>query len=193
MSNDPAIQPVGSFGAGGPLLLRPTRHGDARGWFVERFSDARFRAEVSDTGFAQDNRSFSARVGTVRGLHFQRAPFAQGKLIDVAAGAIFDAMVDLREGSSTYGQSAHVTIDAASGAQVWIPAGFAHGFCTVQPDTIVDYKVTARYAPETEGGLRWDDPKLGIPWPECADPATLTEKDRRWPGLADVAPMTADA
>ncbi len=193
MSSNEVIKPAGAFAEGGPLLIEPMRHGDARGWFVERHVDHRFRAGITDTGFAQDNRSFSARIGTLRGLHFQRAPFAQGKLVDVAAGAIFDAVVDLREGSPTFGHSAHVMLDAASGRQIWVPEGFAHGFCTLEPNTVVDYKVTARYAPQSEGGVRWDDPTLRIPWPDCADPDTLTARDRAWPMLTDVAPMKASA
>jgi dTDP-4-dehydrorhamnose 3,5-epimerase len=141
--------------------------------------------------FVQDNQSYSATPGTLRGLHFQTPPRAQGKLVRCLAGAVFDVAVDLRHGSPTFGQWAGVELTAARLNALWVPAGFAHGFCTLVPDSVITYKVTDYYSPADDRGLAWDDPALGITWPDCADPETLSAKDRVQPRLADLPPVFA--
>jgi dTDP-4-dehydrorhamnose 3,5-epimerase len=169
-------------------LICPTRYGDDRGWFSETF-----RADVLATAgvtaaLVQDNQSFSAQVGTVRGLHFQVAPFAQAKLVRVLQGAILDVAVDLRRSSSTYGQHVAVRLDAEKGEQLFVPVGFAHGFCTLEPNTMIAYKVSAYYSRECDRGVRWDDPVFGIAWPVTAQTAVLSDKDRVAPMLAELGP-----
>ena len=162
-------------------LLRPARFGDERGFFSETF-----RAEwFPGTSFVQDNHSLSAAAGTVRGLHFQIGDAAQVKLVRVPRGSVLDVAVDLRSGSPTFGRAVSRTLSAESWEQLWIPVGFAHGFCTLEPDTEVLYKVSAYDSPELERGLAWDDPALGIEWPGFAG-AVLSERDAGWPGLADL-------
>lgn len=168
------------------LEITPRRHGDERGYFAEVFRQRDFDGHAGATVFVQENESLSARVGTIRGLHFQTDPHAQGKLVRCTAGAIFDVAVDLRHGSPTYGKWAAVELSPAKGNLFWIPAGFAHGFCTLEPDTVVNYKVTSYYAPECDKGLSWDDPAIGIDWPELADPDTLSAKDRVQPLLGEL-------
>jgi dTDP-4-dehydrorhamnose 3,5-epimerase len=169
-------------------LIRPTRFGDDRGWFSETYrADVLAAAGVTDA-LLQDNQSFSAQVGTVRGLHFQVAPFAQAKLVRVLQGAILDVAVDLRRSSPTYGQHVAVRLDAEKAEQLFVPAGFAHGFCTLEPDTMIAYKVSAYYSRECDRGVRWDDPAFGIAWPVTAGTAVLSDKDRVAPLLADVGP-----
>ncbi|MBC2669050.1 dTDP-4-dehydrorhamnose 3,5-epimerase [Novosphingobium piscinae] len=168
------------------LEITPKRHGDERGYFAEIFSQRDFEAHAGPTVFVQENESLSARVGTIRGLHFQTDPHAQGKLVRCTAGAIFDVAVDLRSDSPTYGQWAGVELSPAKGNLFWIPPGFAHGFCTLEPDTVVNYKVTSHYAPECDKGLLWNDPSVGIIWPSVADPDTLSAKDRVQPTLAEL-------
>lgn len=165
----------------GLALIDPVRHGDERGWFSEVFRTDLFRAQVADVDFVQENRSLSARVGTIRGLHFQTPPRAQGKLVGCIAGALWDVAVDLRASSASFGQWYGVELSAQNGRQFWIPAGFAHGFCTLHPDTVISYKVTDTYAPDHDAGLAWD--KAGIEWPDSADPETLSGKDRQQPTL----------
>lgn len=172
----------------GVLHIVPKRHGDARGFFCEVFK-ARDLAEVGFTEiFVQDNHSLSAEPGTVRGLHFQRPPHAQAKLIRVVRGAVFDVAVDIRRASPTYGRHVSTTLLADNGAQLLIPAGFAHGFCTLEPNTEVLYKVTGYYAPEADSGLLWNDPDLGIAWPALAETPVLSDKDRKLPRLKDMTP-----
>jgi len=162
------------------------RFGDARGWFSETFrADTLARAGIT-TPFIQDNQSFSAPQGTVRGLHFQIAPRAQAKLIRVLQGAILDVAVDIRSDSPTYGKYVAVTLDAEKGEQLYIPHGFAHGFCTLTPDVMVAYKVDDYYSPEHDRALFWNDPAIGIPWPVSGEAAILSDKDRRAPKLADL-------
>lgn len=169
-------------------LLRPQRHGDARGFFLETFRASALSALGLPTSFPQDNCSFSGTAGVLRGLHFQAPPAAQGKLIRVSRGAIFDVAVDLRVGSTTYGKHVSAVLSAEEGAQIWVPEGFAHGFMTLKPDTEVNYKITAEYAPASEGGLLWSDGELGIPWPQ--PPTLVSEKDEKWPPLrAFVSPF----
>jgi dTDP-4-dehydrorhamnose 3,5-epimerase len=167
-------------------LLRPDRHGDSRGFFSETWSRARFAAAGIDLDFVQDNVAGSAQAGTLRGLHYQIAPHAQAKLVSCPRGAIYDVAVDLRRGSVSFGRHVAVVISAAAWNQILVPAGFAHGYCTLEPDTVVTYKVTAPYAPAAERGLRWNDPVLGIDWPVAPDEVVLSERDRAHPLLAGV-------
>lgn len=176
----------------GVTLIRARRFADDRGWFEEVFSAARMAALGLDHDFVQDNLSLSATAGTVRGLHFQRPPHAQAKLVRCVTGAIHDVIVDLRDGSPTFGQSLSVSLDGETGDQLYVPAGFAHGFMTLRPDTRVAYKVSAPYAPDAEGGLRWDDPALNLHWPSVGE-AVLSDRDRVWLSLAEVgAPFGYD-
>jgi dTDP-4-dehydrorhamnose 3,5-epimerase len=168
-------------------LVRPTRHADQRGYFSEVYNKRALAAVGIDHNFVQDNQSLSRAAGTVRGLHFQTAPFEQVKLVRVLRGSIFDVAVDLRRSSATFGKWVGLELDADSWGQVLIPAGFAHGFCTLQPNTEIAYKVTNFYAPAHDFGLMWNDPDLAIVWPPLADAATLSEKDRRYPPLKDLA------
>ncbi len=169
------------------LLIAPLRRGDDRGWFMETYN----RPELARTGFArdfvQDNHSMSGARGTVRGLHFQAPPRAQDKLIRVVRGAVFDVAVDIRRGSPTYGRHVAATLSAADGRQLLVPAGYAHGFQTLEEGTEVLYKVTDTYAPEAEGGLLWNDPALGIAWPLPPDASTVNARDAAWPSLAELA------
>lgn len=166
--------------------ITPARFGDARGYFSEVFKDKEFRENVADVTFVQDNQSLSSMVGTVRGLHFQLEPFAQGKLVRCIAGAIFDVAVDIRKGSPTYGKWVGAVLSPDNGDQLWVPAGFAHGFATMEPDSVIHYKVTARYSGEHDRGLMWNDPAIGIEWPVAEGTAILSEKDQRQPLLADL-------
>jgi dTDP-4-dehydrorhamnose 3,5-epimerase len=175
-----------TFNISGPAVITPNRIGDERGYFVEAFKDAWFRDNIADVTFVQDNQSLSARPGTIRGLHFQTAPFGQGKLVRVLQGAIFDVAVDIRKDSSTFGQWIGETLTAAQGEQLWVPDGFAHGFCTLQPDTIVFYKVTNPYSREHDKGLAFDDPAIGIKWPLDLSDAVLSDKDRVQPKLNEL-------
>ncbi len=169
----------------GILVIEPDRFGDHRGFFAETYSQ-RVYAELGILNdFVQDNHSLSAAVGTVRGLHFQMPPHAQAKLVRCGRGAIFDVAVDIRNGSPTYGKWTGYELSAVNGAQFYIPAGFAHGFVTLQPDSEIIYKCSDYYAPETEGAVRWDDPAIGIEWP-FQGTAILSDKDAAAPMLADV-------
>lgn len=166
------------------VKIVPTRHGDDRGYFSEIFRDAWFREHVADVAFVQDNQSLSVEKGTLRGLHFQTAPFAQGKLVHCIRGAIFDVAVDIRKGSPTFGQWAGAELTGWNGVQLWIPAGFAHGFLTLEPATIVQYKVTAPYSAQHDRGLLWNDPEINIAWPVEDGNVVLSQKDRTQPPLA---------
>ena len=167
-------------------LVVPDRFGDDRGFFSETYSRRAFAAAGIADEFVQDNHSLSAGAGTVRGLHYQAPPFAQAKLVRVVRGAILDVAVDMRRGSPTFGGHVRATLSAANGSQLFVPVGFAHGFCTLEPDTEVVYKVTAYYSREHDRGIRWDDPALGIDWPVAAAAAVLSAKDMALPRLADV-------
>lgn len=172
----------------GLAKLTPTRNGDHRGYFSEVFKEAWFRENVADLTFVQENESLSTAVGTVRGLHFQLAPFAQGKLVRCIAGRIFDLAVDIRVGSPTFGQWYGTELSMANGEQLWIPAGFAHGFATLVPDCVISYKVTAPYDAASDRGLLWNDPDIGIEWPLAPEQAVLSDKDKKQPRLADLPP-----
>jgi dTDP-4-dehydrorhamnose 3,5-epimerase len=169
----------------GVVEIRPPRHGDDRGWFSEVYKRHTLRDASIDIEFVQDNESFSAPTGTLRGLHYQLPPHAQDKLVRVIHGSILDIAVDIRRGSATFGQHVAVTLTADAGNQLLVPAGFAHGFSTLEPDTRVAYKVSAVYAPDCERAIRWDDPALGIDWKLPPDGPTLSGKDAVAPLLAD--------
>jgi dTDP-4-dehydrorhamnose 3,5-epimerase len=169
------------------ILVTPPRFGDARGFFSETWNAVRFAAAGIDASFMQDNHSLSAQRGVVRGLHCQIAPHAQGKLLRVARGAIWDVAVDIRTGSATYGQHVAAVLSADNWSQLWIPAGFLHGFCTLEPDTEVIYKVTAGWSRDAERGVIWNDPELALPWPVAAEDAVLSDTDAVLPRLAECA------
>jgi len=167
-------------------LISAPRFRDPRGYFAETYVRRDFAAAGIAHEFVQDNESLSHAPGTVRGLHFQIPPFAQAKLIRVLTGRIFDACVDLRRSSPRYGRHATVELAAESGDQLFVPAGFAHGFCTLEPDTTVLYKVDAVYSAEHDRGIAWSDPVLAIPWPIGSDAAILSAKDAVLPPLRDI-------
>ena len=166
----------------------PKRLADGRGYFCEWYN-ARALAEAGlDRAFLQDNVSLSSEAGTVRGLHFQYPPHAQAKLVGVLAGVALDVIVDIRKGSPSFGRHVAVELSAERGNQVFVPEGFAHGFCTLRPDTLISYKVTAYYDAEADAGIAWDDPDLAIAWPALANAASLSARDRRLPRLAALNP-----
>jgi dTDP-4-dehydrorhamnose 3,5-epimerase len=166
----------------GLKVIQPKVWGDARGHFFESYSEAAFKAAGLPTDFVQDNQSLSAR-GILRGLHFQAPPFAQGKLVRVIAGAVLDVVVDIRKSSATYGQHFKIELSADNKSILWVPPGFAHGFLTLEDNTIFVYKVTGLYNKESEGGLLWNDAQLGIDW-GLANPL-LSDKDKVQPSWAD--------
>jgi dTDP-4-dehydrorhamnose 3,5-epimerase len=170
-------------------LIRTPRVADARGYFCETFQRADFAAQGLDYDFLQDNQSSSDRSGTVRGLHFQRPPFAQTKLVRVLRGSILDVAVDLRRSSPSFGRHVAAKLSSEGNEQLLIPAGFAHGFCTLEPDTVVFYKVDKIYSAAHDGGANWADSKLSIEWPIAPAEAIVSDKDRRLPMLADLAPV----
>lgn len=165
-------------------IITPRRIGDARGFFSEVFSARDFAAIDPSVGFVQDNHSWSAKSGTVRGLHFQTPPFAQGKLVRVTRGRILDVAVDIRKSSPTFGRHVAVELSAENWSQLWIPPGFAHGFSTLEDNCEVLYKVTAFYAKDCDYGLAFDDPALGIDWKIGGGSPILSEKDKKHPPLA---------
>ena len=167
-------------------LITPAIFRDERGFFSETYSSQALATAGIDAQFVQDNQSLSRAKGVLRGLHFQTDPHAQGKLVRVVRGSIYDVAVDIRRGSPTYGRHVAATLSADNWAQLWVPVGFAHAFCTLEPDTEVIYKVTDFYAPDCDRGLAFDDPDLGIAWPIPAAQAVLSDKDRRHPRLRDL-------
>jgi dTDP-4-dehydrorhamnose 3,5-epimerase len=166
-------------------ILIPRRFADPRGVFCETYSRKALAAAGIDYDFVQDNQSLSTERGVVRGLHFQVPPFAQGKLVRVTRGAVLDVAVDIRRNSPTFGKFVAVELSAENWKQMIVPAGFAHGFCVLMPNTEVQYKVTNYYSPQHDRGILWNDPAIGIPWPAGAGEALLSEKDRRLPLLRD--------
>ncbi len=178
-------------GLPGLRLITPRRHEDDRGFFSEVYSRRSLVAFGIDVEFVQDNHSRSAAIGTIRGLHYQIPPMQQIKLVRVTRGAILDVVVDLRRSSPTFGRHAAIELSAAAWNQLFVPAGFAHGFCTKVPDTEVHYKVSNYYSPEHERGLRWDDAELRIAWPVTASDALLSARDRQHPRLADATELFA--
>ena len=162
----------------GVVLIVPKVFGDARGFLMETYKRSEFEAAGLPVALVQENHSRSSR-GTLRGLHYQREPKAQGKLVRVILGEIFDVAVDIRADSPTYGKWFGATLSADNRKSLYIPPGFAHGFCVTSEEAEVIYKTTAEYAPDHEFGIRWDDPALGIEWPVTAP--TLSERDKVWP------------
>ncbi len=171
----------------GIVLVRPAVFGDARGFFEEKYQEGAFRRGGIDAHFVQDNHSFSRR-GVVRGLHWQRPPRSQGKLVYVITGAIWDVAVDIRAGSPTYGKWVAEELSGENHAMLWIPPGFAHGFTVLSESSHFLYKCTDVYAPETEAGMRWDDPDLAIPWPVGTAPCT-SPRDGALPFFRDIEPV----
>jgi dTDP-4-dehydrorhamnose 3,5-epimerase len=166
-------------------LIHTRRFRDDRGWFSETFVDHRWRALGVDVGFVQENHSYSAPAGTIRGIHLQTPPHAQAKLVRCVRGAILDYAVDLRAGSPTYGAHVVAELSAENGDQLFIPVGFGHAFVTLEPDCEVVYKVSDYYAPECDGGIRWDCPMVGIDWKLDGTEPKLSDKDRKLPTLAE--------
>jgi dTDP-4-dehydrorhamnose 3,5-epimerase len=167
-------------------ILIPKRFSDHRGVFSETYNRQRFVDAGITADFVQDNYSLSLEAGTVRGLHFQSGPFAQVKLVRVTRGRILDVVVDIRRSSPTYGKYVALELSAEDGRQLLVPVGFAHGFCTLEPNTETQYKVSAYYSAAHDHGLAFDDPELGIEWPLPTGQAVLSDKDRRQPRLAEL-------
>ncbi|MBC7736799.1 MAG: dTDP-4-dehydrorhamnose 3,5-epimerase [Candidatus Saccharibacteria bacterium] len=166
------------------LILTPDRFGDDRGWFSETFNAARLRGQGIDIPWVQDNHAMSSQVGTLRGLHYQRPPHAQDKLVRCSRGAILDVAVDFRAGSPLYGRWIGVELTPQNGRQLLVPKGFLHGYVTLLPETEVQYKCSDIYAPDCDGGVRWNDPQIGVDW-GVAEPV-LSAKDAEAPWLEDV-------
>ncbi len=169
----------------GVLVITPRRHGDHRGFFSESYNHRRMVEAGIEIGFVQDNHSLSAAPGTVRGLHFQTPPHAQAKLVRCGRGRLFDVAVDLRRGSPGYGRWTGVELSFENGRQLLVPAGFAHGFVTLEPDTEILYKCSDYYAPDCDAGIAWDDPEIGVHWPLTGAPL-LSDKDAAAPRLAQI-------
>ena len=168
-----------------PLIIIPDRHVDNRGWFSETFHHERLRDLGIACAFIQENLSSSRRSGTLRGFHFQEPPAAQAKLISVLRGRILDVAVDIRRNSPTYGRYVSVELTSNNGAQLFVPIGFAHGFVTLEDEVSVLYKVSDYYTPSYEGGIRWNDPDIGLPWPLQDTDIIRSERDDRLPLLKD--------
>jgi dTDP-4-dehydrorhamnose 3,5-epimerase len=177
---------IKSFEISGIKLFMPKHTTDERGYFAEIFRENVFKQHCGDVAFVQENESLSQKAGTVRGLHFQSNPHAQGKLVRCTAGALFDVAVDIRRSSPSFGKWLGVELTPSNGWQLWVPEGFAHGFCSLKPETVISYKVTDYYCPDCDKGVAWDDPEIAINWPGLADPETLSRKDRVQSRLADV-------
>lgn len=186
MSNAGEKLQVGATAIPDVKLLAPKRFDDERGFFAETYN-MRLMSDINlPSLFVQDNHSMSRRRGTVRGLHFQMPPRAQHKLLWVIRGAVLDVAVDLRKGSPWFGEHVSTVLSAKDGRQIFVPAGFAHGFCTMVPNTEVVYKVSDSYAPEYEAGIFWNDSDLGIDWPTTEDRAVVSPRDMALPRLRDV-------
>jgi dTDP-4-dehydrorhamnose 3,5-epimerase len=166
------------------LLITPGKFADSRGFFSETWSQAKLAAQEFAEIFVQDNQSLSTQAGTIRGLHCQIGANVQGKLVRVIKGAIWDVAVDIRRGSPTYGQYAAAVLSEENWQQLWVPRGFLHGFCTLELDTAVIYKVTAPYDRAAERGVIWNDPTLALPWPVAPEHALLSDKDKLLPRLS---------
>lgn len=168
----------------GLLIIEPKVFGDERGFFVETYNEPRYKEMGISGNFVQDNLSKSKK-GVLRGLHYQAPPFEQGKLVTVLSGAVLDVAVDIRHGSPTFGEYVSVELTAENKKQFWIPAGFAHGFVTLEDDTVFAYKCTNIYSPENDRGVKYDDPAIGIEWPDVGE-LTISEKDQNQPILQDI-------
>ena len=169
----------------GVVIIEPRVFGDSRGYFFESFSEKNFKEQVADVDFVQDNQSKSC-YGVVRGLHFQKPPHAQAKLVRVVKGRVLDVAVDLRKGSPTYGKHVAVELTEDNHRQFFIPRGFAHGFAVLSEEAIFQYKCDNYYAPQSEGAVAWNDPDLGIDWGMPLEKAILSEKDMKHPRLKDI-------
>lgn len=166
------------------LIVEPRVFGDSRGYFFESFSERRFKELVADVDFVQDNESKSS-FGVVRGLHFQKPPYTQAKLVRVVKGKVLDVAVDLRKGSPTYGKYVYVEISEENHRQVYIPKGFAHGFAVLSEEAVFQYKCDAYYEPKSEGAIAWNDPDLNIDWKLMPEQVLLSDKDRNNPCMKD--------
>jgi len=175
-----------TFDLEGPVEVIPKKIEDERGYFSEILRLDALVGNVGPVDFVQDNQSLSVRSGTIRGIHFQSQPAAQGKLVRCIAGKLFDVAVDLRSGSPTYGRWLSVVLTPEQNNQLWIPVGFGHGFCTLEPNTVVQYRVTNYYSADDDKGVAWDDPTIGVEWPDEAETDTLSAKDREQPKLVDL-------
>lgn len=175
-----------AFDIEGPLEVVPRKIEDDRGYFSEIFRLSAFTECAGTVEFVQENQSLSARSGTIRGIHFQAHPAAQGKLVRCLAGSVLDVAVDLRRGSSSFGRWISVTLTPEANNQLWVPVGFGHAFCTLEPNSVIGYRVSTYYSPEHDRGVAWDDPEIAIDWPDVADPSTLSAKDRAQPKLAQL-------
>ena len=171
----------------GVKIIEPKVFEDARGYFCETYNEARYSEAGITARFVQDNESFSMK-GVVRGLHWQAAPHTQAKLVRVIRGAVWDVAVDIRKGSPTYGQHVSAILSAENRRQFFIPRGFAHGFIVLEDNTLFSYKCDNLYSPAADRGMRFDDPALGIEWPELDITLTLSEKDKKHPLFADIEP-----
>lgn len=169
----------------GAFIVTPKRFGDERGFFSETYSKSAFEEVAPGFEFVQDNHSLSREAGVLRGLHFQLPPHAQGKLVRVPRGRVLDVIVDLRVGSPTYGRHESVELSADNWKQLWVPPGFAHAFCTLEPDTEFCYKVTSFYAPQSDSGIAFNDPDLAISWPFSAGKLILSDKDLKLQAFKD--------
>jgi dTDP-4-dehydrorhamnose 3,5-epimerase len=170
----------------GVKIVTPRKLGDDRGFFSETYNRARWESHGLNHVFVQDNHSLSRETHVIRGLHFQTPPFAQDKLVRVVRGRILDVVVDIRRSSPSFGRPLAVELSAENWRQLLVPIGFAHGFCTLEPNTEVVYKVTNVYSADHDRGLAFDDPDLALPWPVAPEGAILSDKDRRWPRLRDL-------
>lgn len=175
----------------GAWLLSPERHADRRGWFARTWCRDELAERGLDAELAQCSVSFNHRRGTVRGMHYQAAPHAETKVVRCTRGAIFDAVVDLRDGSPTHGRHFAVELSAEGGDQLYVPGGFAHGFQTLADDCEVSYWISRPYAPDSAGGLRWDDPRVGIRWPLAV--GVISDRDRALPHLGEHRPTGVPA
>lgn len=172
-------------GLAGAYLIEPAVFEDSRGFFLETYNRRAFEDKGITASFVQDNYSFSRKKGVLRGLHFQYPPHAQSKLVWVICGSVFDVIADLRKGSDTYGRWISIELSNSPFRMIYVPKGFAHGFCTLEDNTHVQYKVDALYSPASDGGIRWNDPDLNIPWP-VTDPI-LSKKDGGLPYLKELS------
>ena len=167
-------------------LIKPKKFGNNRGSFMEAFKDHWFKENIADVNYVQDNQSLSSKKGTICGIHYQKSPYGQGKLVRVLKGSIFDVAVDIRQGSDTFGKWVGTTLTADGAEQLWIPDGFLHGFCTLEDDCEVFYKVTNPYDKDSDAGIAFDDPEIGIKWPIDIVDAILSDKDKQQPKLSSL-------
>lgn len=177
---------IREFDVEGLLEILPKKHEDERGYFAETFRLKVLTERIGPVELVQDNQSLSVRAGTIRGIHFQTHPYAQAKLVRCTAGSVADFAIDLRCDSATYGKWTSLVLSAEKLNQFWLPVGFGHAFCTLEPNSVISYRVTNYYSAEHDKGVAWDDPAIGIDWPEVADPDTLSSKDRALPAFADL-------